>query len=87
MRTLIVFYKGYCGYCHKLINDPIEQTAAEHNAELLFIDAERLEDNPFRSLYDTTRGVPQTVLADVTPVAQTVGYRDQAHHSASLRGG
>ena len=83
-NLLVVFYKGTCGYCHKLINDPIEKTAAACGATAVFIDANNLRDCPLAHLYDSTQGVPQTNLVSMTPQTRVVGYLPQAQHAQAL---
>jgi hypothetical protein len=85
-NLLVVFYKNSCGYCHKLVQEPFEKTAAECKANALFIDAADMDDCPLKYLFDPKQGVPQTNLLTVSLQNQVVGYLPQAQHSETLRG-
>lgn len=82
---LVVFYRDTCGYCHRLINDPIENTLQQTASQGIFINADtELKGSPFEHLFDSKRGVPQSVLCDLIPVGQVVGYLPQPEHAKEL---
>jgi hypothetical protein len=87
MKLLLVFFKDTCTYCHKLINEPFEKTAADCGAKAIFIDATNLNDCPFKDMFDANKGVPQTNLVTLSVDKQIVGYLPQPQHSAQLCGG
>jgi hypothetical protein len=88
MRLIVVFYKGSCGFCHKLINEPIETLPTELKAEgFLFVDA--AADHPnhaafMSGLFDKTRGVPQTYVVDMDVKAKQVGFKPAKDFTQTL---
>lgn len=89
MRLIVVFYKGTCGFCHKLVNEPIDDLPSELRAQgFLFVDAAANEPQHsafMDGLFDTTRGVPQTYVVDLDVKAKQVGFKPAKDFTEALR--
>lgn len=79
MRLLVIFYKGTCGYCHKLLDEPLDALLGELGADgFLFVDALGTDTNHnafMDAMFDKSRGVPQTYLVDLDVKASHIGFQ------------
>jgi hypothetical protein len=91
MRLIVVFYKHTCGYCHKLINEPIENLPQSLKAAgFMFVDAAD-NNNPvsepwMKELFDPNSGVPQTYVVDINVAGKLVGFQPAKDFQNNLLG-